>query len=154
MNKRISKKRKAQTAPTHTIERIVSVRDFTVQEAWDKVIDYLITAHEDVCYFIDSVETGNKLNVHQAGERYAILTATKSADEIKNRVPVETEYPLWDHDIKPEEVTFYCKECGDEMNAQTDIANEGLCDPCNQGQKEMWAAEQKHEDYEYRNMKL
>lgn len=56
--------------------------------------------------------------------------------------------------LEPEEVTFYCKECGADMDAQTDIANEGLCDPCNEGQKEMWAAEQKHEAYEYRDMKL
>lgn len=56
--------------------------------------------------------------------------------------------------LKPEDVIFYCSDCESEINAQTDIANEGLCDPCNEGQKEMWAAEQKHEAYEYRDMKL
>jgi hypothetical protein len=56
--------------------------------------------------------------------------------------------------LEPEDVTFYCNNCEAEISAQIDIANEGRCNPCNEGQNEMWAKEMRHEAYEYRDMKL
>jgi hypothetical protein len=140
MNKRISKKL-AKMAP-QTIERVV--RDFTVQEAFDKVIQHLTTHHPDVCYFVDKGVTTTEFNIHGAGGPPIITAYTKT----------ETEWPLWDHKIEPEEVTFYCQSCTGEITAQQDVDNDGECDRCIQGQNEMWAKEKAHEAYEYRDMKL
>jgi hypothetical protein len=142
MNKRIHNK----------LAKMATARDFTVQEAWDKVAESLAFSYPKsaACYFIDERED-ETLQIHAVGYG-PIISSTRKYDDMKK--PDEIEYPLWEHEIEPEEVTFYCNDCGADMNAQTDIANEGLCDPCNEGKKEMWAAEQKHEAYEYRNMKL
>jgi hypothetical protein len=56
--------------------------------------------------------------------------------------------------IEPEEVTLQCSQCHGDIDVQQDVDNEGMCDPCTNAQNEMWAAELKHEAYEYRDMKI
>lgn len=152
MNKRIRNK----------LTKMAPVRDFTVQEAWDKVAQFLATEHPPEgapCYFIDKNgmydNYPGRLNIHPAAEG-AVLYTSKTWDELKGMKPVKTEieYPLWEHEIKPEEVTFYCQSCTGEITAQQDVDNDGECDRCIQGQNEMWAKEKAHEAYEFRNMKL
>jgi hypothetical protein len=152
MNKRISKKLKA----------MATVRDFTVQEAWDKVAEFLATEHPPEgapCYFVDKNSAydsnSGKLNLHPACEG-PVLNSTKTWNELIAPKPVkkEIEYPLWEHKIEPEEITFYCQSCTGEITAQQDVDNDGECDRCIQGQNEMWAKEKAHEAYEYRDMKL
>ena len=128
MNKRISKK----------LAKMAPVRDFTVQEAFDKVAAHLARTYPNQhCFFLDTDYRGF-YEIHYAYGK-PFLISSQSNEQM---------------DLEPEEVTFYCKDCGDEMIAQTDIANEGLCDPCNRGQNEMWAKEHTHQEYEYWNSKL
>lgn len=133
MNKRISKK----------LQKMATVRDFTVQEAFDKVIEHFVRTRPEYCYFIDRQYDGTYQAHCAAGQPIVNSTVTKDGIIEKHYVKLE-----------PEEVTFTCDDCERVISAQEDVDNEGLCDNCMGGKNEMWAAELKHEEYEFRNMKL
>lgn len=143
MNKRIAKKIKALSTHTET------VRDFTLQEAWDKVAHHLAN-DSNPSYFIHrkDYEWDGYYGLHTASGKY-LLVSSKRESEMK-----ETEWPEWEHKIEPEEVTFWCSQCNGNMDAQQDLDNDGICTPCVNAQNEMWAKELEDANLEYRNMKI
>jgi hypothetical protein len=63
MNKRQLKKKLKQEA----------VPEFTVQQAWDKLAEYLASRKETVCYFVDSSYGGSPpLTLHNASKSFTI----------------------------------------------------------------------------------
>lgn len=159
MNKRIAKK----------IQKAATVRDFTLQEAWDKVCESLAQRSDYHCLFIGKERS--KIGIHSAGS-FSFLLSSRTVDEMNKYMEDDTNI-------------FKCQECGKNITIAEDVDYAGYCESCAaketpltyctaegclndtdpdsedglctahmEKQLEEWEAELNHQDYEYKQSKI